>query len=88
MSLMKRLNLLIERYMNQYIAAPVKWGEKVFGRSVPTKNDVRRGFLQDLKMIAEVAKLDNNTEVLNKINNTLDDNFSAEVSALKAVVNK
>ena len=84
--LMKKLQLLTDRYMTQYINAPSKWGKRVFGTQLPTKMDVRRGFLQDLKMIAEVAQLKQDKQVLNYINGFLDEDFSAEVAAIKKIV--
>ena len=86
MNLMKIQTFLITNYMKSYIAAPAKWGERVFGRKVPTKMDVRRAFLQDLKMIAEVAQLQGDKAVLNKINCCMEENFDAELKALKSTL--
>ena len=85
MDLMKRLQLMIQSYITKYLAAPVKWGQRCFGVQLPTKSDVRRGFLQDLKMIAEIAQLEGNTAVLNKIKCVVDDNFEQDIAAIKKI---
>ena len=87
-TLMDKLNVLIDRYFNAYINAPVKWGQRVFGQQLPTKSDVRKGFLKDLNMIAELAQLTGDKEVINKIKCVVDDNFEAELKALKGTLGK
>jgi|6_EtaG_2_1085325.scaffolds.fasta_scaffold284133_2 hypothetical protein len=82
-NLMERLNVLVSRYINQYIAAPVKWGQRVFGQQMPTKTDVRRAFIKDLTMLAEVAKITGDTHVVKKISCVMEDNFEAELTNLK-----
>ena len=68
MTLMKRFNALVNDYIVNYINAPVRFGQRVFGKMMPTKNDIRKGFLSDLKMLAEVAQLTGDKDVLDKIN--------------------
>ena len=87
-NLMKRLDILITNYINTYINAPVKWGQRVFGQQCPTKTDVRRGFLKDLNMIAEVAQLTGDKAVSNKIKCVVDDNFEDEMKKLTTTLGK
>ena len=87
-NLMKRLDILITNYINTYINAPVKWGQRVFGQQCPTKTDVRRGFLKDLNMIAEVAQLTGDKAVVNKIKCVVEDNFEDEMKKLTTTLGK
>ena len=87
-NLMKRLDILITNYINTYINAHVKWGQRVFGQQCPTKTDVRRGFLKDLNMIAEVAQLTGDKAVVNKIKCVVEDNFEDEMKKLTTTLGK
>ncbi len=66
--MLEQFNILVKNYVRNYINAPVRFGQRVFGKMLPTKMDVRKAFLSDLKMLAEVAQLTGDKEVLNKIN--------------------
>ena len=37
--LMKQFEALVDNYRVTFINAPARWGQKVFGRNVPTKQD-------------------------------------------------
>ena len=80
--LMKQFEALVDNYRITFINAPVRWGQKVFGRNVPTKKDVRSAFLQDLKMLAELAELMQDQAVLDKINGVVNKQ-DKEIAALE-----
>jgi hypothetical protein len=87
MDLMKVLDNVIKTYVMNYLAAPVRWGQRVFGQTVPAKNDIRKGFLKDLTMLAEVAKLEKNQPVVDKIEQTMKANFADELQDLQDTLN-
>ena len=57
----------IRDYRTSFMNAPSRFGQRVFGRIVPTKNDIRKDFMADLRMLGEEAVFMQDKKVLNLI---------------------
>ena len=66
-SLMTVVLKRVELYRKSFMAAPSKWGQRVFGQRIPTKSDIRKDFLADLRMLGEEAMFMKDAKVLELI---------------------
>ena len=63
MSLVKVAKTERNKFLSKVLRAPARSGY-VFGQRVPTKNDIRREYIANMKIIAEVAAQEGDQEAL------------------------
>ena len=84
-TLMKRVKARVSQYVTEYMAASSRWGKRVFGQLVPTKGDVRKDFIADMKMLAEVAALEKDQKVLDLIQGSIKSDEQQVQDDIKAI---
>ena len=79
--LLIKLKALTEKYINAMIKAPDGFQNYALGQRIPTKKDIRKAFMTNLRNIAEVAQLTGDQEALNYCQGIVEDESLEDIMA-------